>query len=108
VGFSQLPRAQGSFWTTYELQGGPMHGLGAGVGVFARTNYSLISDTGSMTTLPHQASVNLSAFYHVKSWSATLGVKNAFDRRLYADYAYSSMVNFQPVRTVTFTLAHPF
>jgi iron complex outermembrane recepter protein len=108
VGFSQLPRVQGSFWSTYELQGGPLQGLGAGMGLFARTDYSLTSDTGAMTTLPHQASVNLSAFYHVKSWSATLGVKNALDHRLYADYAYNTMVNFQPGRTVTLTLAHTF
>jgi iron complex outermembrane recepter protein len=107
-GFSQIPRNQGSIWTTYDFQSGFWRGFGIGLGVFARSNYSLTTDTGMAARIPGQGSVNVSAFYRGNGWSATFGVKNIFNHLLYADEAESDQVQFMPGRTEMFTLMYSF
>jgi len=70
---------QVGLFTSYELQGGPFQGLGAGVGLFA------IDDRGVSTFIPGATldgyeRVDLSAFYNgFKPFKIALQVRNVFD-----------------------------
>jgi iron complex outermembrane receptor protein len=107
-GFSQLPKHQGSFWMTYDLQGERWHGWGGGVGVRARSGYGATSTAGAVYPMPGQARTDASVYYHAKKWSATLGVKNVFNRRLYGDYATSLFVAEEPGRLTYLTGVYHF
>jgi iron complex outermembrane receptor protein len=107
-GFSQLPKNQGSLWMTYDLQGERWHGWGMGVGVRARSGYAATSTAGAVYPMPGQAQTDASIYYHAKTWSATLGVKNVFDRRLYGDYATTGFVAQEPGRLIFLTGIYDF
>lgn len=107
-GFSQLPKHQASLWLTYDLQGERLHGWGAGVGEWVRSGYSALSPTGDIYPMPGQARTDVSLYYHAKTWSAALGVKNVFDRRLYGDYASYSDVDQEPGRLIYLTGTYNF
>lgn len=72
---------QVGLFTSYELQGGPLRGLGAGVGLFA------IDDRGVSSFVPGAAlegyeRVDLHAFYNgFKPLKIALQVRNVFDER---------------------------
>lgn len=80
-GASEVPRHSGNMWMIYDLQGERWHGWGAGVGIEARSGYQFYSDF--ICRIPGQMKTDLSVYYHAKQWSATLGVKNIFNRTLY-------------------------
>ena len=110
---SRVPRHKLSLWTTYDLQGEALRGWGIGAGVTMRSGYkasTLSNDQGNSTIyrLGAQAQVDASIYYQSKTWSATLGIKNLFNRRLFADYASSSDVGVLPYRTILLTGTYSF
>jgi iron complex outermembrane receptor protein len=107
-GITQLPKHTGSLWTTYDLQGARWRGWGLGAGVRARSSYLTVDSAGDISRIPGQARIDASVYYRARDWSATLGVKNVFDRRLYADYASSSFVEVVPTRLVYLTCTYSF
>ncbi|WP_081077926.1 TonB-dependent siderophore receptor [Burkholderia pseudomultivorans] len=96
-----LPRHAGSLWLTYDLQGERLKGWGGGIGVLARTE-TFVAANGN-NRLPGQAQTDLGIWYRAKNWSATLSVKNVFDRALYQSGATDSQAFLQPGRLVYLT-----
>ncbi|KVV48402.1 hypothetical protein WT27_03975 [Burkholderia territorii] len=96
-----LARHAGSLWLTYDLQGERFKGWGGGVGVLARTETFVKEDGGNR--LPGQAQTDLGLWYRARNWSATLSVKNVFDRALYQSGATESQAFLQPGRLIYLT-----
>ncbi|TDV39165.1 iron complex outermembrane receptor protein [Paraburkholderia caballeronis] len=105
--FSQLPKHAVSLWTTYDLPGEALHGWGVGAGVLARSSYVSYDIDGNEHSIPGQARVDASVYYHARNWSATLGVKNLLNRTLYGDYA-TSLVEVLPGRLIYLTAVYDF
>jgi iron complex outermembrane recepter protein len=105
---TQLPKHTASFWTTYDLQGTHWQGWGVGAGIWARSSYGTLDSAGNVYRIPGQARIDASLYYHARNWSATLGVKNVFERRLYADYASGEFVEVEPTRLFYLTCTHDF
>jgi iron complex outermembrane receptor protein len=106
--FLQFSKHRFSLWTTYDLQGERWHGWGAGIGIWARSSYPDFNVFGDRIEIPGQASTDASIYYHAKKWSATLGVKNVFNRRLYSDYAQQTFVGIEPTRLFYLTGVYEF
>ncbi|KVQ28094.1 hypothetical protein WK91_01760 [Burkholderia cepacia] len=96
-----LPHHAGSLWLTYDLQGERFMGWGGGIGVLARTETFVREDGGNC--LPGQAQTDLGLWYRAKNWSATLSVKNVFDRVLYQSGATENQAFLQPGRLIYLT-----
>ncbi|WDD90356.1 TonB-dependent receptor (plasmid) [Burkholderia sp. FERM BP-3421] len=92
----------GSLWATYDFQSADLHGWGMGAGIYTRGRYSAQTIADNTVSMPGQARVDGSVYYHRKRWSSTLGVKNIFGRRLYDDGA-GTFVGIQPGRTFYLT-----
>jgi iron complex outermembrane recepter protein len=100
------PKNAFSLWTTYEFQQA-LKGLGMGLGVkgHSRTRGGY---TSTAVQIPGSGTVDASMFYTAGRWSATLGIKNLFDRTLYG-YATSPLyVPIESGRTAMFTLRTRF
>lgn len=108
TGITQLPKHTFSLWTTYDLQSERWRGWGAGIGIRARSNYTSSDSSGNILSIPGQLRTDASLYYHARTWSTTLGVKNLFDRRLYADYARGQFVEVQPTRLFYLTGVYDF
>ncbi|AOK38718.1 hypothetical protein WL90_31145 [Burkholderia cenocepacia] len=96
-----LPRHAGSLWLTYDLKGERFKGWGGGIGVLARTE-TFVREVGG-NRLPGQAQTDLGLWYRAKNWSATLSVKNVFDRVLYQSGATESQAFLPPGRLIYLT-----
>jgi iron complex outermembrane recepter protein len=105
---TQLPRHTASLWTTYDLQGTRWQEWGVGMGIRARSAYHTVDSAGDVASIPGQAGVDTSLYYHALDWSATVGVKNVFNRRLYADYASEAFVEIEPTRLFYLTCTYDF
>jgi iron complex outermembrane receptor protein len=108
TGITQLPKHLVSLWTTYDLRGERWHGWGAGIGIWARSNYQTADSFGNQFPIPGQVRTDASIYYRGHHWSATLGVKNLFNRRLYADYAQPAFVEVEPTRLFYLTGSYAF
>lgn len=108
TGTTQLPKHAFSLWTTYDLQSERWHGWGAGLGFLARSSYPGGDANGNIVAIPGQLRTDVSVYYHARNWSTTLGVKNVFDRRLYADYAVGQFIGIQPTRLFYLTGVYDF
>ncbi|TDV23608.1 iron complex outermembrane receptor protein [Paraburkholderia caballeronis] len=104
-GTSLTPRHSGSLWATYDLQGEQWHGWGAGVGLQARSRYQI---GGFGYPIPGQMQTDMTLYYKAKQWSATLGVKNLFDRVLYQSQAFGAYVGLQTERVFYLTGRYNF
>ncbi|MGP8470947.1 TonB-dependent siderophore receptor [Burkholderia sp. PR2] len=107
-GFSEVPRHSGAIWMTYDLQGERLHGWGVGAGVEARSGYQLSDSRFGVFKAPGQAQTDASVYYHTKQWTATLGVKNLFNRTLYQNQMTSAIVGLQPGRLIYLTGRYNF
>lgn len=104
-GTSDVPRHAGNVWATYDFQGETLHGWGVGVGVQARSHYVVV---GTNTVIPGQVQTDASVYYKTKRWTATLGIKNIFDNRLYQDQVYQQFVGVEPGRLIYLTGIYNF
>jgi iron complex outermembrane receptor protein len=99
------PKRAGSLWMTYAFQGQPLRGWGVGGGVFFR------SQRGAGLpgyTLPGDGRIDATIFYQAEKWEIQLGLKNAFDRRLYGSALYPNFIPVLPGRTFALTTTLEF
>jgi iron complex outermembrane recepter protein len=89
-----------SLWSTYEFRSEALRGWGVGGGIFCHSREP--TDLPGYS-LPGDARVDATVFYRAKHWSARLGIKNAFDRRLYGASMHAIYIPVLPGRTVTLT-----
>jgi iron complex outermembrane receptor protein len=104
---SQFPRHRASLWTTYDLQSEAWHGWGAGLGLTMRSGYMALPDTDAPGRIAGQVRTDASVYYKSRYWTTTLGIKNLFNRRLYSDFA-TSTVGVEPARTLLLTNTFEF
>jgi iron complex outermembrane receptor protein len=104
---SQFPRHRASLWTTYDLQSEAWHGWGAGLGLTARSGYTALPNWDVLGHIAGQTRTDASIYYKSRHWSTTLGIKNLFNRRLYCDFA-TSTVGVEPARTLLLTNTFEF
>jgi iron complex outermembrane receptor protein len=95
-----VPARSASLWTTYAFGKNPARGWSVGGGIFCHSREP--TDMPGYT-LPGEARVDATVFYRAKRWSAQLGVKNVFDRRLYGASMHAIYVPVLPGRTVVLT-----
>lgn len=100
-----VPPRSASFWTTYAFSHDPAHGWGIGGGIFAHSRQP--TDLSGFW-VPGDARVDATVFYRAKHWSAQLGVRNVFDRRLYGASTHAIYIPVLPGRTVTLTTTFDF
>jgi iron complex outermembrane recepter protein len=105
--WGQQPSHAASLWTTYDFQSEPLHGWGTGLGIWTRGRYNARDSQEAMHPVPGQARTDASVYYRARRWSATLSVKNLFNRRLYGDYALQD-VELQPGRLVYLSSSYDF
>lgn len=105
------PKHRASLFTTYELQGGPLRGLGAGVGVY----YNSSSYAGQTTAaapvpaiVPASTQIDANAFYTIGKVRLNLGVSNLLDRTIYSPSATTSYVLVQPPRMFRLSATYRF
>ncbi len=104
--YAAQPRNAMGLWTTYELApAGGGWGMGAGVSARGRT----LSDyDATAVPIPGSAVVDASLFYQAGRWSATLGIKNLFDRTVYGYSTSPLYVPINPGRTAMLTVRTRF
>lgn len=73
---------EGSLWATYNFQSDQL-GPWIGGGVKARSAQAGAVPNQGVIRVPGQVRADLSVGYDAPKWSATLGIKNVLDRRLY-------------------------
>jgi iron complex outermembrane receptor protein len=95
-----MPERSASLWSTYAFSQDPSRGWGVGGGIFCHSREP--TDMPGYS-LPGDARVDATVFYRAKRWSAQLGVKNLFDRRLYGASMHAIYVPVLPGRTVVLT-----
>ncbi len=76
-----VPLDAAGLWTTYEIQGGALKGLGAGFGVTYKDGVYL--DTPNTLRLPAYAVLDLVGFYRTKLVDYQINVNNALDTTYY-------------------------
>lgn len=106
--FPGLPAHKYSVWTTYDIGKGALRGMGFGLGVTGSGPTDGTSDTMFPFRVPAQARVDLSLFYTRGPWTATLGVRNVLDKRLYGAVGSAVYVPIEEPRTVLVTLKRKF
>jgi len=102
------PAHVANLWTTYDFQGEVLRGWGVGGGIRARTSYHMADFSGGDFKLSGQAQTDLTLYYRAKRWSANLGIKNVFDRRLYSDSSSSQFIETYPPRIYMLTVSTGF
>lgn len=103
LGGVAIARHHGSIWATYDFQSAVLHGWGVGAGILARTAYQTTTITGEDISMPGQVSTDGSIYYRGKRWSATFGIKNIFNRRLYGESGGGEFVDIEPGRAFLLT-----
>lgn len=76
-----IPENAGSLWTTYEIQGGPLKGLGGGGGFVYKGGVYL--DTLNTMKLPQFVTGDLVVFYRMPHADLQVNVKNISDATYY-------------------------
>jgi iron complex outermembrane receptor protein len=104
--FPGQPKHKGNLWAVYKFQTAELKGFGAGVGVSGNSR-----SLGSLTypvTVPGGAEVDTSLYYTNGPWTATLGVKNVFDRLLYGTTTSADYIPVLGGRTYALTVKRSF
>ncbi len=99
---AQFPHHRASLWSTYDLQSDDWRGWGFGVGLTMRSGYMAFNDIDSQVRIPGQTRTDASLYYRSGNSRTTLGIRNLFDRRLFSDFA-TTTIGVEPARTVTLT-----
>jgi len=95
-----VPPRSASLWSTYAFSHDPSRGWSVGGGIFCHSREP--TDLPGYS-LPGDARVDATVFYRAKHWSAQLGMKNVFDRRLYGASMHAIAIPVLPGRTVILT-----
>jgi iron complex outermembrane receptor protein len=100
TGSPGIPARSASLWSTYAFSHDPSRGWSVGGGIFCHSREP--TDMPGYT-LPGDARVDATIFYRAEHWSAQLGMRNVFDRRLYGASMHAIAIPVLPGRTVTLT-----
>jgi iron complex outermembrane receptor protein len=106
-------RINAHFWSRYDIEEGPLAGLGVGLGVAYNSRfYGLLPTATSTATLPlpGYTTVDLAAYYKIRDVRLTLKVTNLFDRTYYESAGSSGALAILPgqPRSVTLTARTTF
>ncbi len=95
--FELMPQNQFSLWSNYELQGGPLAGLGLGTGITGMSHFQ----TATGIEAPGYAVVDAKLSYPLTpKLTATFDINNVFDRKYYSRVGGYNTFNFYgPSRT---------
>jgi iron complex outermembrane recepter protein len=93
---NNVPEHSGSIWTTYELQDGPLKGLGAGLG--GRFVGEREGDLANSFTIPDYAVMDAALFYRRNRFRAQLNVRNVLDEEYFASsFSDTRVIPGEPV-----------
>jgi iron complex outermembrane receptor protein len=85
-----VPEHSGGVFTTYEIQDGPLKGLGFGGGVFLADRTEI--DNANTGDLSGWAQTDAVVFYQRRNFRAQLNVKNLFDNEFYYSTGFGNTV----------------
>lgn len=101
-----VPENSGGIFTTYEIQGGKLQGLGFGGGVTLSDRMAV--DTANTGTLPGWAQTDALIYYKRGKARYQLNIKNIFDNEFYYAQGQGTMVNAAPGRTIMASVRFDF
>ncbi|MEM7788623.1 MAG: TonB-dependent receptor, partial [Bacteroidota bacterium] len=90
----QTPNTTGSLWANYELQAGPLAGLGLGGGV--RYLGSSFGDVANTVETPDATLADAAAYYTFDRFRFQVNVQNVFDN----EYIAAAFVRDSPLVTI--------
>lgn len=103
------PRQHFNLWTSYRFQRSWLQGWAVAGGILARSrSLGLTVYDSTYFNIPGQASVDANVSYRASHWSATLGVKNLFDRKLLSDDFNETFVPLRDRRTFLLSGTYDF
>ncbi len=98
------PRVSGNFWTRYNVPGGQLKGLGAGLGViYVGESWAGDPTTALYYRLPGWTRVDAAVYYKMRRYEFYLNVSNVLDRQYIA--SAQSAITLNPGETRKFTFA---
>lgn len=100
-------------WSRYDVESGPLDGLGIGVGLAYNSKfYGLLPTATNPDTLPipGYTTVDLAAYYKIKTVNLTLKITNLFDKTYYESVGSNGAIAVLPgqPRAVTLTARTTF
>lgn len=103
------PKHQAAVWASYRFGAGEVKPWGVAAGVVARSrSLGRTSADGQYFGIPGQASAEANVSRYGPNWRVTLGVKNLFDRTLYAVNFDETFVPIRQGRVVLLTGVYDF
>jgi iron complex outermembrane recepter protein len=102
-----VPRHAANLWTTYEIQGGDLQGLGFGFGlVFVDNRESSVPNINFR--FPSYVRADAALFYRRENWRASINVNNLFDTEYYEGGYGAQYFNPGAPINVTASLSYTF
>jgi iron complex outermembrane receptor protein len=106
---TNVPYNNAHLWTRYDVQDGPLHGLGVGLGIAYvgdRTGLLPTATTADVLKLPAYTTVDGALYYKIGDrYDLTLKVSNLLDERYYESAGFTADIQIVPgePRTITLT-----
>ena len=104
--FAGQPKHKANLWAVYRFQRAELKGLGIGAGISGKS--SSLGQTWQPFIVPGGAQVDATVYYTTGPWSATMGVKNVFDRLLYDTTSGSNYIPVMTGRAYVLTVKRSF
>lgn len=96
-----IPLHSGNVWGVYEFRGGPLAGLGLGLGAFAQSR--IYASTENRARYDGWVQFDALAYYKRDQWKLQLNVKNLSDEQFNLAQAGTTADNFAAIRVGTST-----
>lgn len=102
-----VPENAANLWTTYEIQGGDLQGLGFGFGlIFVGERQGDLPNSNFQ--VPSYVRADAALFYRQDNWRAAINVNNLFDTEYYESAASRTNVYPGAPINVQVTLSYEF
>lgn len=101
-----VPENSGGIFSTYEIQNGPLRGLGLGGGVYLSDRVKI--DLANSGNISGWAQTDAVAYYQRDRFRAQLNVKNLFDNEFYYAGSFGFEVQRAAARTITGSVKYEF
>jgi iron complex outermembrane receptor protein len=110
---TNVPKNNAHLWTRYDIEGGPLDGLGVGVGAaYSSERAGLLPTATSKATmpLPGYATMDLALYYRFRIWDLTLKITNVTNKTYYESAGFTGDINLLPgePRSATLTIRTHF
>jgi len=107
--FNGQPRQQASLWSTYQLPMAAWQEVKLGLGMTAHSRTTAGDpDYSGVVDVSGWVSTDANISYQGNKWSATLGVKNLFDKKIFQFSGVTTYIPVAPGRTALLTLRRSF